>query len=49
MRLCLTLVSLGALVATGGWAQPLVPTALLSSFQDVDAVDAVDFPALDPP
>jgi hypothetical protein len=47
MRLCLTLVSLGALVATGGWAQPHVPTALLSSVHDVDSVDAVDFAALD--
>jgi len=35
------------LVATAGLAQPVVPTALLHSPLDVDAIDAVDFEALD--
>ncbi len=43
MRLRFALASLGALLAAAGWSQPIVPTALLSSHLDVDAIDAVDF------
>jgi len=47
MRLRSTLFAFAALVAATGWSQPIVPTALLSSPHDVDAIDAVGFAALD--